>query len=116
MGAGAKIWGSLTSKGDSWRPITANQYITPVNTGVNVTVASTTILALNADRLYALIVNESDEDMWLGIGVAAVAHIGIWLKAGGGFYEITWINLYTGVINGIHAGAGNKIVTVMEGD
>lgn len=116
MGAGVKIWGALTSKGNAWRPITANQYVTPANTGVNVGVASTAILALNADRLYALIVNQSDEDMWLGIGAAAVVNQGIWLKAGGGFYEINWTNLYTGAINGIHAGAGNKIVTVMEGD
>lgn len=99
------------------KPIIANpQYTTPANTGVNVTTASTAILAANSDRLYAIIVNASDTLIYLGIGAAAVAGKGIYLKANGGSYEINWTNLYTGAIYGIHGGSGNKVVTVVEGD
>ena len=91
-------------------------YTTPANTAVNVTTNSTTILALNADRLYACIVNDSDTVVYLGIGAAAVLNQGIRLNAYGGSYEINWTNLYTGAIYGIHGGTGNKVVTVMEGD
>lgn len=95
--------------------VSAPAYVTPSNGGVNVTVASTLILAANANRLYAVIINDSDTDMWLGIGVAAVAHKGIRLNAEGGAYEIGWSNLYVGAVYGIHEASGNKVATFMEG-
>jgi len=91
------------------------QYTAPANGGVNVGVASTQILAANANRLYAAIVNDSDTEIYLGIGAAAVAHQGIRINANGGSYEINSTNLYKGAIYGIHTGVGNKIVTVVEG-
>lgn len=93
-----------------------HKYTTPANTGVNVTATSTQILAANADRLYAAIVNASDTDIWISLGAAAVLDQGIPLNAHGGNYEITWENLYKGVIYGIHGGVGNKRVGVTEGD
>jgi len=92
------------------------QYPTAANGGVNVGVASTLILAANPDRLYAAIVNDSDTNIYLGIGAAAVAHQGIRINAEGGSYEINSTNLYKGAIYGIHTDVGNKVVTVVEGD
>lgn len=93
-----------------------HEYTTPDNYGVDVGVASTLILASNTNRLYAAIVNDSDEVIYLAKGAAAVLHQGIRLNANGGNHEINWTNLYTGAIYGIHGGAGNKRVTTEEGD
>jgi len=84
------------------------------NTGVDVGVASTQILAANHNRKYAAIVNDSDTTIYLAIGAAAVANQGIRLNANGGVYEILLADLNTAAINGIHAGVGNKRVTVVE--
>lgn len=112
--------GGTTQTGADWTTYLAHlakhAYATPANSGVDVTTASTLIKAANASRLYLAIVNDSDTTVYLGIGAAAVANQGIRINANGGSYEINWTNLYTGAIYGIHDGAGNKRVTVMEGD
>ena len=99
-------------------PITgASAYTTPTHTAVNVTVASGAVLAANANRLYALLVNDSDAVIYIKLGAAAVANQGIRLNASGGSYEMSAMlgNLYTGAINGIHAGVGNKALLMTEG-
>jgi hypothetical protein len=128
---GALIW--LKEDGsDEWKPAACDsagklkiveptslgehKYTTPANDGVDVGTNSTEILAANADRKYAAIVNDSDTDIYLGVGEAAVLNKGIRLNANGGSYEITWMNLYKGAIYGIHGGSGTKRVTIVEGD
>lgn len=91
-------------------------YTSPSNTGADVTTSSTPVLAANASRGYAAIVNDSDAVVYLALGAAAVANQGIRLNANGGSYEINWTNLFRGAINGIHLGTGNKRVTVVEGE
>jgi len=87
---------------------------------VNVTASSTAILAANSDRVYALIVNYSDTLVWLALGNDAVASKGIPLAPRvdadnpGGQFEIDATNMFTGAINGIHGGTGNKAVVVQE--
>ncbi len=78
---------------------------------VNVTAASTEVLAANEQRHYALIVNDSDTPIYLGIGEAAVLNSGIRLNARGGSYEMCPAlgNLNQGAINAIHGGSGNKV-------
>jgi hypothetical protein len=90
---------------------------TPTHTTVAVTTASGAALAANSDRLYALLVNDSDEVIYLKFGADAVANEGIRLNANGGSYEMSSAggNLYTGAINAIHGGTGNKVLTVLEG-
>jgi hypothetical protein len=90
---------------------------TPTHTAVNVTAVSGAALAANADRLYALCINDSDEVIYLKLGAAAVVNEGIRLNADGGSYEMSAAegNLYLGAINAIHGGAGNKVLTVLEG-
>ena len=51
--------------------------------------ASTTILATNSDRTYAILVNYGSYDVTLGIEAAAVLNKGIVLKSNGGFYEMS---------------------------
>ncbi len=90
--------------------------ITPTFTVVNSSTASGAVLAANTARRYALIVNDSDTNIYLKVGSAAVANQGIRLNANGGSYEmIAGINLMTGAINSIHAGTGNKVLLVTEG-
>ncbi len=91
--------------------------VVPVSKGHNVTTSSTTVLASNADRTYALIVNDSDEVIYLKLGTTALVNSGIRLSANGGWLEFTENDaLWTGIITGIHGGTGNKAVTVTEGD
>ncbi len=87
---------------------------TPV--GVNVTTSSTQILAANADRKVAIIVNNSDEVVWLAIGKTAVVNKGIRLNARGGSFILSKYGpvFSTEAINGIHAGTGNKVATAQE--
>lgn len=86
-----------------------------------VTVTTTTGQALAADvighRVYVLLVNDSDTTIYIGLGAAAVANQGIRINAEGGAYEMSKAlgNLYTGAINAIHGGSGNKTLLVSEG-
>jgi len=84
--------------------------------GVNVTNASTEILATNAIRKVGIVCNDSDTTMWLAIGQAAVAHQGIRLNANGGTLVISKTgDIYTTeAINGILAVAGPKVATAQE--
>ena len=92
------------------------EYTTPTHTAPSIGTTSTTALASNAGRLYALLINDSDETIYLKLGVAAVANEGIRLNANGGSYEMSKKlgNLYTGVINAICA-SGGKTLLVLEG-
>ena len=90
----------------------------PVNnatdTGVAVQTNSTLVLAANPGRVDAVFVNDSNKEMFLGRGNAAVLHKGIRLNAAGGSYEINQNNLFLGAIYAIAEG-GDKILTVSEG-
>jgi len=91
--------------------------ITPTHAAVNVN-GDTVVIAANADRRYLLIINDSDTDVYLNLGAAAVVNTGIRLNAGGGSYEIAGANgnLYRGAINANHGGgAVNKVLLVTEG-
>lgn len=85
---------------------------TPTN--VTVGVASTTVLAANANRKFAVFVNDSDTTIYLSLSGTAVMNEGIRLNASGGSYEINLTNLYLGVITAICVAAG-KNLTVTSG-
>ena len=86
---------------------------TTTNDSVTIGTSTTEILAANANRLYALVVNNSSSSVYLALGVNAVLNKGIRINANGGSYEIKTDNLFIGAINGISA-AGSKNVTVIE--
>lgn len=77
-------------------------------------VASSTALAANASRKYALIVNDSANTIYIFLGATAVLNQGIRLNANGGSYEINSTNLYTGIITTITTVASQNVI-VTEG-
>lgn len=85
------------------------------HSGVTVGTGSTAILAANPRRLYAEIINSSDEGVWIKLGGTAVVGEGIYIAPGGFSYEIKYNeNLFLGAINGI-CNSGSKIVGTVEG-
>ena len=98
-------------------PSGSGSYTTATHTTLNVTTNTQAALAANANRLYALLVNDSDTTIYIKIAAAAVANQGIRLNANGGSYEISKKlgNLNTGAINAIHGGSGNKVLLITEG-
>ena len=94
--------------------VALHKFTTPTNTFATVGVASALALAANANRKYAIFVNDSANIIYLGLGAAAVVGSGIRLNANGGSYEINWQNLYTGEIYAIAGGAGSNL-SIIEG-
>lgn len=90
--------------------------INPTHSTAAMTNVSGTVLAANAARRYALLVNDGSADVYIKLGATAVANQGIRINAGGGAYEIsaTNDNLFFGAINGITA-AGTATMLVTEG-
>ena len=86
----------------------------------NVTAASTTIVPENYGRVSLVIVNDSDETIYLSEGGTAVVGSGIRINAAGGTYVESRADanhrIFGGAITAIHGGAGNKAVTIMERD
>jgi len=72
--------------------------------------SSTAILAVNANRKAAIIVNDSNQTVFLNYSATAVMNEGIRLNASGGSIRE---ELYTGAITGI-CSSGSKNVTVTE--
>lgn len=81
---------------------------------VNVTSAGQAVLAANADRISAVLVNDSDADIYIKLGAGPALHTGILLMANGGSYEITAANLYVGEITAICDSAAAKTLLVTE--
>jgi len=82
------------------------------NGAVEVGSSTTEILAANANRKYALIVNEpGNEVVYLSFGGDAVLNTGLPLGPGVA-YEILPGNLYTGAINGICESGGMNVCIV----
>ena len=90
--------------------------VTVTHTAVTAAATSTAALAANADRQYALLVNDSDAAIYIKLGATAVANQGIRINANGGSYEMSDRigNMYHGAINCISA-AGGKVLLVSEG-
>jgi hypothetical protein len=78
------------------------------------TTSSTQLVAANTSRKYLVLVNDSDEDIYLGVGAAAVVGSGVRLNKNGGSFEVNLLNLTTQAINSIHGGTGSKNVTIHE--
>lgn len=73
---------------------------------------STEVLAAKSGRMYAVITNNSDEDMWLSLGTAAILNKGIPLKVNQSF-EINGFKLFRGAVYAIST-SGSKSVATFE--
>lgn len=76
-----------------------------------VAAADTPLLPKNINRVYALIVNDGTDDIYLGMGMPAVMNRGIRVNNGGGSYEITAMNPWHGEIRAISAGTPTILIT-----
>ena len=85
-----------------------------VNTKKTIANTNTPILLVNLKRLFAIFVNDSNEDIYLSLSDTAAMNEGNRLNAGGGSLEINLNNLYTGAVSGICL-SGGKNLTVIEG-
>jgi len=77
------------------------------DSSVTVNNSSTTVLAADDNRRSVVLVNDSNEAIYISRSATAVMNKGIRLSANGGAYEINATNLYTGIITGICA-SGSK--------
>lgn len=91
--------------------------IWPIPTAVNgfvvVAAVSTLVLAADANRVDAELVNDGDNTIYLSRGIPAVIGSGMRLNARGGSYRIGTNNLYLGAIYGIAEDDTN--LTISEG-
>ncbi len=71
------------------------------------------VLSKNLARTYALLVNDGDQIIYLGMGSPAVATRGIRLNAAGGAYEINLTNPFHGAIYAV-AAAGTPDLLIQE--
>ena len=91
--------------------------IDSVDDGVaGVTDASVVILGANARRADLEIVNDSDYNVWLGRGNAAVVGSGIFLVHNGGSYSMDTQNLFLGEFTAICNLGEDASVTISEGE
>ena len=81
-----------------------------VSHGISIGSSSTEILDALSDRMGFVVVNDSDETIYIALGVSAVAGRGIRLNANGGYFST---EIWQGTVNGICA-SGSKMVTITE--
>jgi len=93
------------------QPINILGDMTPGNAAMGGT--SALVLAANGSRNYALITNDSDVIIYLGLGFTAVDNKGIRLAVGGS-YKIDLSNLFRGAIYGIAISGSSKVVATSE--
>lgn len=80
---------------------------------MDVGTTSAVVLDTELNRTYALLINDSDTDIYLELGKEAKLNQGIRLTPNGGYFSIDLINTYTGKIYGI-CSAANKRLLVIE--
>lgn len=87
-----------------------NYYRTPSHTTASVGTANVQVLAANQSRTYAVIINDSLDNIYLAFGETAIVNFGIKLTPDGN-YEMSGLlgNLYDGQINAIAESAANNI-------
>lgn len=93
------------------------EYKTPTHTSINVTTTTSVVLAANTLRKYTIIVNNSDDPIYLAFGNSAQVNLGICLPTKYSSYEMSAMqgNLYKGAIQAIHGGTGTKQILITEG-
>jgi len=73
--------------------------------------SSTTALAANSSRKYALFVNDSSNVMYLNLGGTSAPNTGIRINADGGSYEMMPGNMFYGIVTFIGTAADVLVVT-----
>ncbi|GAI47356.1 unnamed protein product, partial [marine sediment metagenome] len=71
------------------------------------------VLPANPSRTYALLINPSAEEVFLGMGIPAIVDRGIPLLTAGSNYEINATNLWLGSIHAVSK-AGTPDLLIVE--
>lgn len=85
-----------------------------LNSSVSIGIASTLVLAANSSRRYLFLVNDSDENIYVSLGSAAVLNTGILLTSQGGSLTLDTTTMWTGAVYAISLNGG-KNLTICEG-
>ena len=85
-----------------------------VNGATAIAATSTIVREYNTKRTYIALVNDSDEVIYLGLGVPAVMNNGVRLNAAGGAYERTPEKPFYGPIYAICTTGAKNLVWVEE--
>lgn len=93
----------------------SGNYLKAIHTNVTVGLTSTEVIAANNGRKYLLLQNDSNEIIYIKLGVAAALNQGIRIPVDGS-YEMKDGdgNIFLGTINAICT-TGGKVLTVTEG-
>jgi len=78
----------------------------------NVTTSSTKVLNNKGGRQFFILTNDSDTNIYCALGATAEVNKGFRLNLGGGSYTADFV--FPGVVNCIHGGTGNKVMTTQE--
>lgn len=81
-----------------------------VDLALAITSTQREVLPPNPSRIYALLVNDGTDDIYLGMGIPAVANRGIRVNNGGGSYEINLMNPWRGSVHAVSAGTPQLLI------
>ena len=84
--------------------------INAVDLKLAITSTQQRVLGGNPNRIYALLVNDGADDIYLGMGIPAVLNRGIRVNNGGGSYEINLMNPWHGSIHAVSVGTPNLLI------
>ena len=113
----------MTLRDDLWREdkryaILFDNLLRPITTATNlvatVGTANTAVLPETIGRKTAVLVNDSNNKIYLRLGNVATTGMGVTLMPNGGAYEINWQNMFTGTISAMN-NTGWSPLSVMEG-
>lgn len=90
-----------------------HDFSTSVVTGETVGATTTAVLVANGARKYAVIINDSNEAIYIGLGVDAEMNKGIRLNANGGTLNLSGDRPFRGAVNAICA-SGGKNLCILE--
>lgn len=93
--------------------ISADEVSNITNFNVSIGTSSTQVLAANSSRKLLILVNDSDEPIYVSLGATATLNNGIRLNASGGALALD-NPIYKGVVNAISAN-GSKTLVGAEG-
>ena len=83
---------------------------------VNVTPLDTVIVPANPNRVALVMTNDSDTNIYIGVGASSAPSGAPRINAGGGIYTLSRYGAVfsTGAVHASHGGAGAKVLTYQE--
>ncbi len=90
---------------------TVNEVTSITNFNVSVGSSNTQVLAANSSRKLLILVNDSDEDIYIALGATATLNSGIRLNKKGGSLTLDDPK-YTGVVNAICSSGSKNLVGI----